>query len=81
MCFVFSGNVDSALTLTNELLEIVPDHSRARGNIPHYEKALKENKENEKVYFLMLCSSLFNQTVTQIIFLINFSSSKSTHSL
>lgn len=49
MCILCTGNVDSALTLTNELLEIVPNHSRARGNIPHYEKALKENKENEKV--------------------------------
>ena len=40
------GNVESALEMTNELLEIVPDHQRARGNKYYYEKELA--KVNEK---------------------------------
>ncbi|XP_077287103.1 prolyl 4-hydroxylase subunit alpha-1-like isoform X2 [Arctopsyche grandis] len=42
------GNVDRALSLTNELLEIIPDHVRAKGNIPHYEKALREKRETRE---------------------------------
>lgn len=34
------GNVQSALDMTDELLELVPDHSRARGNKFYYEKEL-----------------------------------------
>lgn len=34
------GNVKSALEMTNELLELVPDHQRARGNKNYYEKQL-----------------------------------------
>lgn len=40
------GNVQSALDMTNELLTMVPDHQRARGNKFYYEKELA--KQNEK---------------------------------
>lgn len=40
------GNVESALEMTNELLELVPDHQRAMGNKFYYEKEL--TKINEK---------------------------------
>jgi prolyl 4-hydroxylase len=40
------GNVQSALDMTNELLTMVPDHQRARGNKFYYEKELA--KLNEK---------------------------------
>jgi prolyl 4-hydroxylase len=40
------GNVQSALDMTNDLLEMVPDHQRARGNKYYYEKELA--KINEK---------------------------------
>lgn len=40
------GNVQAALDMTEELLELVPDHSRARGNKYYYEKELV--KLNEK---------------------------------
>lgn len=40
------GNVQSALEMTNELLEMIPDHQRARGNKYYYEKELA--KKNEK---------------------------------
>jgi prolyl 4-hydroxylase len=40
------GNVQSALDMTNELLELNPDHQRAQGNKYYYEKEL--TKRNEK---------------------------------
>lgn len=40
------GNVKSALEMTNELLAMVPDHQRARGNKFYYEKELKKQNEN-----------------------------------
>lgn len=40
------GDVKSALEMTNELLEMVPDHQRAQGNKYYYEKEL--TKMNEK---------------------------------
>lgn len=40
------GDVQAALKMTNELLDMVPDHQRARGNKYYYEKELA--KANEK---------------------------------
>ena len=40
------GNVKSALEMTNELLTMVPDHQRARGNKFYYEKELAKQNEN-----------------------------------
>jgi prolyl 4-hydroxylase len=40
------GNVENALKMTNELLELLPDHQRAIGNKNYYEKELR--KLNEK---------------------------------
>lgn len=39
------GNVQSALEMTNELLDMVPDHQRARGNKYYYEKELAKITE------------------------------------
>lgn len=39
------GNVESALEMTNELLTILPDHQRARGNKYYYEKELAKITE------------------------------------
>ncbi|KXJ68946.1 hypothetical protein RP20_CCG000895 [Aedes albopictus] len=36
------GNVHTALLMTNELLELVPDHERAVGNKVYYEKELEK---------------------------------------
>lgn len=38
------GNVASALKMTNQLLELLPDHERANGNKVFYEKHLKEEE-------------------------------------
>uniref|UniRef100_A0A336MJ28 procollagen-proline 4-dioxygenase n=2 Tax=Culicoides sonorensis TaxID=179676 RepID=A0A336MJ28_CULSO len=35
------GDTHLALTMTNELLELIPDHERARGNKAYYEKELQ----------------------------------------
>uniref|UniRef100_A0A6B2EEH2 procollagen-proline 4-dioxygenase n=1 Tax=Phlebotomus kandelakii TaxID=1109342 RepID=A0A6B2EEH2_9DIPT len=43
------GNVDSALTMTNELLELKPDHERAMGNKHYYEKELAMQKSDRKL--------------------------------
>lgn len=40
------GDVKSALEMTNELLELIPEHQRAQGNKYYYEKELE--KINEK---------------------------------
>ncbi|XP_055616103.1 prolyl 4-hydroxylase subunit alpha-1-like [Toxorhynchites rutilus septentrionalis] len=37
------GNVHTALLMTNELLELVPDHERAVGNKVYYEKELEKD--------------------------------------
>lgn len=37
---LFSGNIRSALDLTNQLLELAPNHERATGNKAYYEKQL-----------------------------------------
>lgn len=43
------GNVNAALVMTNELLEILPNHERARGNKGYYEKELEEMKATKKL--------------------------------
>ncbi|XP_059621208.1 prolyl 4-hydroxylase subunit alpha-1-like isoform X1 [Phlebotomus argentipes] len=43
------GNVDSALVMTNELLELNPDHARAMGNKQYYEKELAKQKMDRKL--------------------------------
>ncbi|XP_065371276.1 prolyl 4-hydroxylase subunit alpha-1 [Calliphora vicina] len=43
------GNVESALSMTNELLQLIPDHERASGNKVYYEKELKELSVRKKV--------------------------------
>lgn len=42
------GNVVSALSMTNELLEINPDHERARGNKQYYEKEMRTERAVSK---------------------------------
>lgn len=42
------GNVRHALTLTNELLSLVPNHSRALNNKEYFIKMLKEEDESKK---------------------------------
>uniref|UniRef100_A0A1B0CQR2 procollagen-proline 4-dioxygenase n=1 Tax=Lutzomyia longipalpis TaxID=7200 RepID=A0A1B0CQR2_LUTLO len=43
------GNIDSALTMTNELLELKPNHERAIGNKQYYEKELAMQKMDRKL--------------------------------
>lgn len=47
--FGHAGNVESALTMTNELLQLLPDHERANGNKKFYEKEIAQLKEKLKV--------------------------------
>lgn len=42
------GNVRRALSLTNELLELEPDHSRAEQNKYFYEKIIQEEEQNSR---------------------------------
>ncbi|XP_053612410.1 prolyl 4-hydroxylase subunit alpha-1 isoform X2 [Plodia interpunctella] len=42
------GNVRDALKWTKKLLEIDPNHSRAKGNIPYFEKMIKEEEAKIK---------------------------------
>lgn len=42
------GNIRRALQMTNELLEIYPNHERARGNKIYYEDALQESKKRKR---------------------------------
>lgn len=42
------GNIKRALQMTNELLEIVPNHERAQGNKLYYEDAISQNKHLKK---------------------------------
>ncbi|CAD6992267.1 unnamed protein product [Ceratitis capitata] len=42
-------NVERALTMTNELLELTPDHERARGNKVFYEKEIAELQAERQV--------------------------------
>lgn len=44
-----AGNVESALSMTNELLQLIPNHERANGNKIYYEKELKELSLKKKV--------------------------------
>lgn len=46
MVFV-SGNIRAALKLTNELLELLPNHERANGNKVFYEKELSKEIESK----------------------------------
>lgn len=43
------GNVNAALVMTNELLEILPNHERAKGNKGYYEKELSEIKASKNL--------------------------------
>lgn len=43
------GNTFKALQMTNELLEIVPDHERARGNKAFYERELRKIEKNKEL--------------------------------
>lgn len=43
------GDTNLALSMTNELLELIPDHERAQGNKIYYEKELKVQEENQKM--------------------------------
>lgn len=42
------GNIRRALQMTNELLEILPDHERAQGNKVYYEETLQQTKEQKR---------------------------------
>lgn len=46
---IITGNVNSALMMTNELLEIEPNHERATGNKFYYEKELAKQKSKKKL--------------------------------
>lgn len=59
----------SAIVWTNKLLKLDPKHARARGNIPHYQKTLNEERERLRIqrrgvcvvflhYFLIIISLL-----------------------
>lgn len=43
------GNVNAALLMTNELLEILPNHERANSNKGYYEKELADLKSTKKL--------------------------------
>ncbi|XP_030369739.1 prolyl 4-hydroxylase subunit alpha-1 [Scaptodrosophila lebanonensis] len=43
------GNVESALTMTNELLQLLPNHERANGNKKFYEKEIAHMQELKKM--------------------------------
>lgn len=43
------GNVESALEMTNELLDLHPDHKRAQGNKFYYEKELAKLSEKSQL--------------------------------
>lgn len=43
------GNVNAALVMTNELLEILPNHERANSNKGYYEKELADLKSTKKL--------------------------------
>lgn len=42
------GNIRRALQMTNELLELYPNHERAQGNKIYYEDALQQSKSQKK---------------------------------
>lgn len=51
LCFCFyrrSGNVARALSMTNELLELVPTHERALGNRAYYQKEIQSKASQSK---------------------------------
>lgn len=45
--FLLVGNIRNALDLTNELLELAPEHERANGNKAFYEKELAHEAEEK----------------------------------
>ncbi|KAL4716402.1 hypothetical protein ACJJTC_006764 [Scirpophaga incertulas] len=42
------GDIKSAMAWTKQLLQLNPNHKRALGNIPHYQKAIREQEAKEK---------------------------------
>lgn len=42
---LFLGDTRSALEWTHKLLAVDPKHSRAKGNIPHYQKSIAEEEQ------------------------------------
>jgi len=65
-----SGQVSSAIRLTEQLLRLEPDHPRASGNIVHYEKLLYDKRgddglETDKVSAIEISRYLYaiQQTV------------------
>lgn len=42
------GNVARALSMTNELLELVPSHQRALGNRAYYQEEIQKTQGNKK---------------------------------
>lgn len=42
------GNVARALSMTNELLELVPTHERALGNRAYYQKEIQSKASQSK---------------------------------
>jgi prolyl 4-hydroxylase len=42
------GNVARALSMTNELLELVPSHERALGNRAYYQKEIQSKASQSK---------------------------------
>jgi hypothetical protein len=45
---LYTGNVRTALRLTNELLEILPGHQRAQGNKIYYETTLSKQPSSKR---------------------------------
>ncbi|KAH8247641.1 hypothetical protein KR038_007567 [Drosophila bunnanda] len=43
------GNIESALTMTNELLQLLPHHERANGNKKFYEKEIASQEQLKKM--------------------------------
>lgn len=45
----FIGNIEVALTMTNELLKLLPHHERANGNKRFYEKEIANQLQLRKM--------------------------------
>lgn len=45
---IIPGNVARALSMTNELLELVPTHERALGNRAYYQKEIQSKASQSK---------------------------------
>lgn len=48
MVYWFTGNVARALSMTNELLELVPSHQRALGNRAYYQEEIQKSQGKRK---------------------------------